>query len=867
MADASSGGSAIIKRGAALQARKILMEYSTDSEEESTVGAKKRKRGRPRKESTVGAVGAVQKRASSAKRVKPSKTLEELVVGESSTTLSATPARKRGRPKKKTSIDELMLSTGLSLLDGEESDLTPLSSPVLTLKKLAQLPHESPQVSPKAAVKNHPMFPAASSGDLQASDTLDPMSPTPQEPSPKKKSKSPSKALKEPPPTKPQPKYRPKEHPMFATTSKSDSDTLIPITNQSTKDPGGDSNEPWELESLGRFVWVLLNGKNGKTPEVFDPITDAASSKDRIWWPGVVKDTIIIAPVGVRLFGETPRVVLIENPCAENVLSYQSPHSSKRFSSYEAARHRSSGRSASPRKRQKVADPDKNAWENACRLMEDAIEFEAYTDADAEDDLPEIADVLTAPLLSAKAKVKPSEKKKPRQKPKEASVELDDGSDWSDFDLAAPPSADSNLSIPGELVLARVFKKSLTEYWPAKLKEYIPPQGRNKVARYKVQFFDGIEDEIPRSYFYTQEEEGFGICKMGLINSLVKDDTNDDENVKHVDMSFMRIPSPEPATKLPSTNKFVTLNTRQQFAYTKPVLKAILMNEYGPVKQKQETFMRGGKARAEVTKHSTSRGLMASDHIDQLSQYVVYWCLREKMHVKTDAYNGEEELPVVGGEGGVGDSVMDEPPGFNNLVLSPAATELVLLPSSPVPEPPSSSFTPLSAQDDANLVDSPAANLLQLATQAIEFLTSSDVAISNPDTISAELELPEPRPLDVEVQTFPKQTGSPDYERLSDVEKLDFCTNILLPETIRQVLLWRNGDRKSFELMSDEEEQQLYDRGQVYVDQRDWVCDVIRLRDRKNKLFFENVKDPRSGLERTVSARTGRIRKTINYQE
>lgn len=51
-----------------------------------------------------------------------------------------------------------------------------------------------------------------------------------------------------------------------------------------------------------------------------------------------------------------------------------------------------------------------------------------------------------------------------------------------------------------------------------------------------------------------------------------------------------------------------------------------------------------------------------------------------------------------------------------------------------------------------------------------------------------------------------------------------------MPEAILQILLWRNGYRTSAELLPDEEEKALHEKGQELLKERDWVYDVMRLR-------------------------------------
>jgi len=100
----------------------------------------------------------------------------------------------------------------------------------------------------------------------------------------------------------------------------------------------------------------------------------------------------------------------------------------------------------------------------------------------------------------------------------------------------------------------------------------------------------------------------------------------------------------------------------------------------------------------------------------------------------------------------------------------------------------------------------------------------------------------------------PRQQGCPAYEALAGVERVDvrpstdhlylspadqmslgiqYCLNVLLPEAILQLLLWRSGERTSVELLSEEEEQALHDVGEEKLRETDWVFDVVRLRESK----------------------------------
>jgi hypothetical protein len=80
------------------------------------------------------------------------------------------------------------------------------------------------------------------------------------------------------------------------------------------------------------------------------------------------------------------------------------------------------------------------------------------------------------------------------------------------------------------------------------------------------------------------------------------------------------------------------------------------------------------------------------------------------------------------------------------------------------------------------------------------------------------------------LQAGKRQQGSEDYEDLSGKEKLDFCVNVLLPEMLIQILLWRSGRRRQIEILDPEEEEALHKKGTELLKERDWVFDILNLR-------------------------------------
>lgn len=189
---------------------------------------------------------------------------------------------------------------------------------------------------------------------------------------------------------------------------------------------------------------------------------------------------------------------------------------------------------------------------------------------------------------------------------------------------------------------------------------------------------------------------------MSEISEVQNDEDDDDNNNEKVPQ---RSPSPTPLSPPPSMEDFVELSIREQFVYTKPILKAVLMHEYEPAHDKHQRFMNGGNQRRSVLNEAGLRGKMDPKHVDLLHTYIKEWCLREELRV---AKGIEDSVPVdeaAVGEVRVADGT-DENLGLQlrgsplladdvdpsvPRPLSPSMTE-TMAPSSPLAIPPSSSL-------------------------------------------------------------------------------------------------------------------------------------------------------------------------------
>ncbi|KAF7440270.1 hypothetical protein PC9H_000614 [Pleurotus ostreatus] len=364
-----------------------------------------------------------------------------------------------------------------------------------------------------------------------------------------------------------------------------------------------------------------------------------------------------------------------------------------------------------------------------------------------------------------------------------------------------PPEADPCIKIPGEPILAQTKKGDV--YWPAMVLDYIPPRERNeKEGKYRVLFLDNAERCIHRARFYIAEDDEFGTCKLGQFTSQFNEVEADEDFVASpIQQTGHRPSSPVPTDPPPSSSEFYELSVHEQLSYTKPILQAILMGTYTPAAERHNGFIAGGNARDIVVQNAAMRGDMDPRDVSELQNRLMEWCLRDERYARRmegDAVvlteppikpRSHQDAPALAQEG------LPPNPKMTIAVdreVSPAMT----LASTPPTEPPSSQLSVVSTIETVHIED-PRKSLLDV------------VAHTDP----------------------PRQRGCPQYEALSAREKIEYCLNVLLPESIIQIFLWKSGDRKCISLRSPEEEAALHTVGEEMRAKRDWVFDVMRLRD------------------------------------
>ncbi|KAJ7073994.1 hypothetical protein C8F01DRAFT_1098925 [Mycena amicta] len=640
------------------------------------------------------------------------------------------------------------------------------------------------------------------------------------------------------------------------------------------------ATSPLDASEACVFVLLYLDGK----------AEDSGAGGEKIWWPArrVPNSTRECKIYGS--IGTSKRGALVATDLSQ-VLPVTKLTGEIRFPHPEYV----SSSGPSPRKRQRL---DKTALEVA---WYDAV---SYLVKDMDDTLPSVEFMKSARHIKrppdANGKVSSSANGKGKGKAKAISISDDELSALSDIDDEpwTPPSADDTLNIPGELVLGKE-KKSERQYWYAQIVGYIPPATRGKTPLYKVLWVDGLQGEIERDWFYTCEEDGFGTCTLGKIQSQYVEDEPDEEDSNDDGLfeQMLRDVSPElDAGPLPDGTVFCELDIRDQFVYTKPVLRAILQDAYLPARTTHEMFVAGGRRREAVVKRAGEHGMMNPKDVTLLRRFLEEWVLRGLVQerIKDEDDEGvvviaEKEMTAPADRRYVQDQAESLRTAANEdepriaLSPSPPATIVGDPPSSPGPIPPSSSFNsvaPLEVEPPSSPPRAPAVSSLGPASSLASLVehppssVSVDMKVeteppSSPVAAAAAVLRPplsfRDRSMDMEIETSdirtkleggddlssppmppsqlsatgstksPRQIGCAAYEMLSTIEKYDYCLNVLLPELLIQIYLWRAGKRPALEVLDEETEEALHDFGAAEKRKRDWVFDGMRLRKKKEE--------------------------------
>jgi hypothetical protein len=109
---------------------------------------------------------------------------------------------------------------------------------------------------------------------------------------------------------------------------------------------------------------------------------------------------------------------------------------------------------------------------------------------------------------------------------------------------------------------------------------------------------------------------------------------NDDEpELSEVDSDDEPVPYiagvDEPTIQMPPPNpkEFCQMPIRDQFAYVRPVIKAILNETYLPARERHQAFMQGGPSRLRLRKTATGKGHLTSREVSRFGRVLQHWVL------------------------------------------------------------------------------------------------------------------------------------------------------------------------------------------------------------------------------------------------
>ncbi|KAG5338800.1 hypothetical protein C0989_006184 [Termitomyces sp. Mn162] len=453
------------------------------------------------------------------------------------------------------------------------------------------------------------------------------------------------------------------------------------------------------LSKLGTRVFVLIDYR----AHVLEPddLGETRSQKDWIWWPGkVISVKPTTRPLRVALAnpsGFHVKTVEIFDPCELNILPWLNSAGRIRYEEPIFANHFSFGDvHASPKKRKKVDKEGlKRRWRLAVKELDSTAPNEPPSprklpasstnkskvtrtspfpgvDDGYDSDLPEVGTEEfrtyppSAPSSPIKGPLIPIVPQRSMKRKRSLSLDAIEvvAPRWS------PRPPDISITIPGELVLA-VERASDSLYWPARVLDYVPADKPTKIDKYHVEFLDGKIQSIPRHWFCIAEEEKFATCKLGEWDSTVVELRNDDEdNLSEQESEFERSHSPSPTIPPPSAEDFKLFSIREQFAYVKPILSAILNEDFPPALQRHTDFIAGGSKRKNVVEQASLRGQIDPRDVDAIQRYVTEWCLRDEQ--RAQVITDEEDISAPLSE----DMVDNYAPSIDRS-LSPTATEIL----------------------------------------------------------------------------------------------------------------------------------------------------------------------------------------------
>ncbi|KAH9931691.1 uncharacterized protein BXZ73DRAFT_101601 [Epithele typhae] len=613
---------------------------------------------------------------------------------------------------------------------------------------------------------------------------------------------------------------------------------------------------------IGKLVWVCLDMESRLADE------GKGSNEDLVWWPA--KIDLPQPAMRVVLFGNPPghmgasgeRRLNVPSPSVSNVRP-MALDGRIRFNTNNYRTVRSDPSQASPRKKRKL-DMEESWREARDRMVQEYERQENGGDPHS----------YYAESSSSGSKGKES-------------TELEEV-EQALFDFGSiperrwrAPSADPLLELPGELVLAKEGKKR-TQYWPAKLLEYMKPKKPNQRPKYKVLFFDGSIKTIEADWFYTTTDDEFSTVFIGDTTGNYgldpdKDELEELEGMENFSAPFrpddersLRASSPVPLLPAPRPEEFqYELEIHEEFEYVKPILAGIMDRKYGPALRRSDDFMRGSGARQRVLDQVPLRGSLGARDKEELAYHIRSWARRREWRqafgLPVDYPQSLLYLPnkpTTGRGSGRGKKRIPRAQDSDTSVLS-QTSELSAGDGEAMSDvdapPPSTILTEIESDEEQHPSPKLDTSHQRMASQntANGNLTAAEgepsEAAIQPEKLTAETGTNGQATEGIPERAPPKMT----FSDLDPVEKITYCNNILLQEAILQILLWRTGQRTVMGLLSPEEEQRLHAVAMEESLKSNWVHDVIRLRQAKEKTMLPSGKSTAKGKARAKGGDAG----------
>jgi hypothetical protein len=118
---------------------------------------------------------------------------------------------------------------------------------------------------------------------------------------------------------------------------------------------------------------------------------------------------------------------------------------------------------------------------------------------------------------------------------------------------------------------------------------------------------------------------------MFIRNQLGSYESDDEESEVDSDDEYVphELGAEEHAILMPPPNPedFCELPIRDQFAYVKPIIKAILNETYLPARERHRAFMQGGPSRLRLRKAATGKGDLTARDVSRLGRALQNWVL------------------------------------------------------------------------------------------------------------------------------------------------------------------------------------------------------------------------------------------------